>query len=181
MLLIILPRIGCGQGNVSPYILLNSRQSSLASSKCCSWSSPIGTWVALKGPSYKNYMFNVINSRHLILKTIILFVHLMDCNFNWCLVHLWNFFLGWTLLSLSITARLATSFVGVALKKYVIQKKKKKTIIADSLVQENISCHQNWVWIQPQTTFVFVNTSFSLKGQIYSEKKNRVGISCRID
>jgi len=53
----------------------------------------------------------------------------------------------------------------------MLLKKKEKTIIADSLVQENISCHQNWVWIQPQTTFVFVNTSFSLKGQIYSEKK----------
>lgn len=79
-------------------------------------------------------------------------------------------FLGWSLLSLSITPRLATSFVGVALKK-CYSKKKKETIIADSLVQEDISCHQNWVWIQPQATFVFVSTSFSLKGQIYSEKK----------
>lgn len=54
-------------------------------------------------------------------------------------------------------------------------------MIADSLVQENISCHQNWVRIQPQTTFFFVNTSFSLKEQIYSEKKEIELESCRTD
>lgn len=78
-------------------------------------------------------------------------------------------FLGWTLLSLSYTPRLAKAFVGVALKQYVIQKSNR--LVTDLLVQEDISCHQNWVWIQPQTAFIFVNTSFSLKEQIYSEKK----------
>lgn len=125
MLLIIVPRIGCGQGNVSPYILLNSRQSSLASSKCCSWSSPIGTWVALKGPSYKNYMFNVINSRHLILKTIILFVHLMDYNFNWCLVHFWNFF-RLNFIVPKYYTQISYIICGCCLKKICYSKKKKE-------------------------------------------------------
>ena len=125
MLLIIVPRIGCGQGNVSPYILLNSRQSSLASSKCCTWSSPIGTWVALKGPSYKNYMFNVINSRHLILKTIILFVHLMDYNFNWCLVHFWNFF-RLNFIVPKYYTQISYIICGCCLKKICYSKKKKR-------------------------------------------------------
>lgn len=37
-----------GIGKTSPNLLLNIRANSCANSKCCTWSSPTGTWVALK-------------------------------------------------------------------------------------------------------------------------------------
>lgn len=53
-----LPSIALGTGKKTPYLLLNSRQSSLASSRCWTWSSPIGTCVALKKIQMGKWLIN---------------------------------------------------------------------------------------------------------------------------